>query len=404
MQPFIGTDAMERLQTSLDKVHRYAFYLFSFTIPLNQFISTRILLGVVAISLFTFRRANGFAIRNLWDVILYILVLIVGLAYSTDIITGLRVLETSFPFLALPVAAGALLSWKSTEIRSCFRFFVWGTFLACIICLVNAVLASQTGLKEDIFAYNFTSLLGFQPIYFAYFLIFGITYSLFVLYYKDSAFGVSTGILVCSVMFLSLLLTGTKTSFICLLLVFSFFILKTLVEDRNRVRWLTTLFIAVMLACMFIVSLVDINNWNASSDAWERLALWESAFNAVPNIIWGVGTGDYKIVLNEYYTSHQLIEFAEDGMNAHNQLIQILFSNGVLGLISFVLMVAHPIYRSVRSGNMFALVSLFPFVIYGITEVFLGRYQGVVFWVWMHQTFLNLIIVEEPKIITSAIR
>lgn len=387
---------------SLDKVHRYSFYLFSFVIPLNQFIGTRILIVVAVISLFMYRKWSGFTLRNSWDMMLYLLVLAGGLAYSTDVIAGLRVLETSFPLLALPLAVAVLPTWRVNEIRFCFRSFVWGAFLACLICLTNAaVVAGQTDFNGSLYAYNFTTILGFQPIYFAYYLIFGITYCLFSLYHEDSDFSPVTGLLYSSVMFLSLLFTGTKTSFVCLLLVFSFFILKTLVEERTRIKWIVTLFIIIMLACMGIMNMLNINSWNASSDAWERMVLWESGIKAVPSIVFGVGTGDYKTELNEYYESHQLPEFAEDGMNAHNQLIQILFSNGILGLIAFLLLIAHPIYKAYRSGNMLALVSLFPFVIYGVTEVFLGRYQGVVFWAWMHQTFLSLVSGEESKMPNS---
>lgn len=389
---------MERTLTSLDKVHQYAFYFFSFTIPLSQFISTRILLGLALISLFSFRRTYGFVIRNLWDVILYILVLVGGLAYSTDIITGLRFLETSFPLVALPVAAAAFANWKPIEVRACLESFVWGTFLACLLCLINAALAWQTGDTKDIYAYNFTSILGFQPIYFAYYLIFAITYCLFTVYHNDSAYGMLTGVPVCAILFLSLMLTGTKTSFICLLLVFSFFILKTLVEDRNRERLIITLFIVTMLACMFIVSLLGVETWNASSDAWERMALWESAFRAVPDIFWGVGTGDYKIVLNEYYNSHELIEFARNDMNAHNQFIQIYFSNGILGLISLCILLCRPLYLSFKIQNSLGILIVFPFIIYGITEVFLGRYQGVVFFVFCHQLVVTQYYHIKPKL------
>lgn len=395
---------MERHSTSLVNIHRYAFYLLSFTIPLNQFISTRILLGAAVISLFTLRLVGGLSIRTFWGVLFYFNVLVIGLIYSSDLISGLRILETSFPLVVLPIAAGALSTWTPTQVRRCFESFVGGVFIACLICLGNILWRWQTDLGGDIYAYNFTSILGFQPIYFAYFLIFGITYILFVIYQGDSSIGLLAGISVCSILFISLLLTGTKTSFICLLLVFSFLILKTLLEERNRTKLLTTAFVLIMLTCMFIVTTMDIKKWDASTDAWERFALWESAFNAMPNILWGVGTGDTKEVLSAYYRSHELIEYAEDGLNAHNQLIQSTFSNGILGLISLVLMIAHPIYNSVRSRNTLALVSLFPFVIYGITEVYLGRYQGVVFWIWIHQTFMKMMVVEGPKILISPLR
>lgn len=395
---------MKWLPISVDKVHQIAFYIFTFTIPINQFISTRLLIVVAVISLLSHRRWS-LTIKNSWDMVVYFIVLAGGLTYSTDVISGFRVLEASFPLIVLPMAAAVLPTWKKSEIHKVFKSFVWGAFLACVICLANtAIILVNTGLNGDFFADNFTSILGFQPLYFAYYLIFGITYCLFTIYHQDSDFSPMRGMLISIILFLALLFTGSKTSFVSLLLVFSFFILKVLVEERNSIKLIVSVLMVGMLVCVVMMSMLNIRNWNASSDAWERIALWESGIKAVPNIVFGAGTGDYKVVLNEYYRNHHLTEFAKDGMNAHNQMIQILFSNGILGLLSFLLLITHPIYRAFKSRNMLALVSYFPFIVYGITEVFLGRYQGVVFYAWLHLVFLSIISQEESKLPNSTVR
>jgi O-antigen ligase len=148
--------------------------------------------------------------------------------------------------------------------------------------------------------------------------------------------------------------------------------------------------IVLMLSCMFLISVVENGNRAfALNDSWERAILWESAISANATPFFGVGTGDYKIALNDYYTKHNLEQFASESYNAHNQLIQLLFSNGVFGLLAFSIMIGRPLYLAVKKKNILAILCIFPFLIYGMTEVFLGRYQGIVFFALLHQIFIN---------------
>ncbi len=133
------------------------------------------------------------------------------------------------------------------------------------------------------------------------------------------------------------------------------------------------------------------------NDSWDRFALWKSAIIANPNIFLGVGTGDYKTVLNEYYQSHGLTQFAIDSFNSHNQFIQIFFSNGILGLIAVIILMGRPLYLAVKNNQPFGILVFFPFIIYGMTEVFLGRYQGIVFFALLHQFFVSQYLSTKPS-------
>ena len=184
-----------------------------------------------------------------------------------------------------------------------------------------------------------------------------------------------------------LLLTGGYTAFISLILVFSFFVLKFFIEDRTPPKRLTFILILLMVATMFVVNSTR-HNKMILDDSWERFVLWESAIKANPNLLFGVGTGDYKVEMNRYYQNHAMPQFANESYNSHNQFIQLFFSNGLIGLFAIALLVIRPLYLSYKSQNVFGILILFPFLIYGVTEVFLGRYQGVVFFALLHQIFI----------------
>jgi O-antigen ligase len=144
-----------------------------------------------------------------------------------------------------------------------------------------------------------------------------------------------------------------------------------------------------MLGCIFLVSVEEGSQREEMNDSWDRFILWRSAIQANSDYLTGVGTGDYKIVLNEFFREHNQEMFARESFNSHNQFIQIFFSNGFFGLAALTLMLLRPLYLAFKHNDQMGILILFPFLIYGMTEVFLGRYQGVVFYALLHQIFIS---------------
>jgi O-antigen ligase len=194
------------------------------------------------------------------------------------------------------------------------------------------------------------------------------------------------------------MLSGGRTAFISLLLVFSFFMLKFLLEERTSHKLLVFIIVCFLTLSLFAVNSIEYWNelWSVESDYWDREALWRSALKANPFPLFGVGTGDDRMVLNDYYIGHGLEEFAKNNFNSHNQFIQIYFSNGLLGLVAVALILIRPLYVALRSENTPGVLIIFPFFIYGMTEVFLGRYQGVVFFAVLHQLLISRYYIGAP--------
>ncbi len=326
---------------------------------------------------------------------LYLLILVVGLLYSEDVNSGLRVLETSFSLFAIPIIFSRTVQLEIIQLREIVLTFIVGLVVACIICLAIATFTYfHNGDIHQFFFYLLTDAIDFQPTYLAYYICFAITILLYFLYYRISR--VPRWILVLTILFLfaMLMLTAGRTAYISMLLTLSFFILKFFFEEKSFSNKTIVFLIAIsLLTGMLVVNHFDLNTGYLSgeenNDFWERLSLWKAALQANPDFLLGVGTGDYKIVLNEYFVSHGLHHYAKASYNSHNQFIQALFSNGFLGLISVFILIGRPIYLSVKHQNILGILVFFPFLIYGITEVFLGRYQGVVFFAFLHQCFIT---------------
>lgn len=360
------------------------------TIPLSSYISTKVLVLAFIFSLFL-KPDDQDSIFKLagksWDVVIYITILLFGLIHSEDLETGLRVLETSLSLVGWLVIFSRIPNFSSNSHKLLISFIV-GLLIACIACLSSALIAySQSGDLNVFFYYQLTQIINSHPTYLAYYLIFSITYIVYILYYGNVRTNKKAWISILIFFFLMLVLTGGKTAYVSVLMIFSFFILKFLLEEITKEKKIVFSVILILLISLFVSNSINTFDVELSqqNDYWERLILWESAILANPNPIVGVGTGDYKDALNAYYQSHGMEEFAKGSFNSHNQFIQVYFSNGLIGLMALIFLIGRPLYLSIRSQNTLGILLIFPFIIYGVTEVFLGRYQGVVFFALLHQ-------------------
>lgn len=377
-------------RTLLTKVYWWALQLFVFTIPLSQFVSVRLMIASLLLSFFVADLPNAFrrVVRNSAELFVYMGILLLGLLLTDDLETGLDEIETSFSIVAVPLTFLGAYRLGDNRFSRLVWAFVAGVACACAANFANALYQYGVTKSPSVFFYSkLMEFTGHDPTYMAYYLIFCITFLLFVVFYEQTV--VPKFAILGSVFFLfaSLMLTSGKTAFLSLLLVFSFFALKYILENRDRNKHAVFVTVMVLLVALFAVSSAGSMNerWTVESDTWERSILWRSAVHANPAPITGVGTGGYKDVLNDYYRANNMPMFADASYNAHNQYIQLYFSHGLIGLLVILTLLSRPLYQAMKNQSTIALLSFFPFVIYGITEVFLGRYQGVVFFALVHQ-------------------
>ena len=375
--------------------------VFAFTIPISQFVSVRLIILTLIISLIIVRsRINylSYISKNL-DVLFFLFVIVLGLLYTFEFPTGLGVIETNFSMVGLSFVFFTI-RMNEDRFYEIFVTFIKGLFLSCLICLLSSFLSFFKTCSLPVFLFDkFTSSLDFQPTYFAYYLVFAITFGLYLLKYKKS--NTKPWIIASLIFFffLILMLTGGRTSFISLLLVFSFFLLSFFLDEERISQIHTFSLIVAMMLGMFATTFYEKDTRTLIlNDSWDRYDLWKSAISANTNFLFGVGTGDYKVVLNEYFRSHNMKKYAADSLNSHNQFIQTYLSNGLLGLVAIIFLLGRPLYSSFMRGYPLGILVFFPFLLYGMTEVFLGRYQGVVFFAFLHQAFIAYLASSKPTV------
>lgn len=362
-----------------------------FLIPVFQTASSAMVLLLVAASFFVSNRKSlTVVLHSGWDCFLYVFILLVGMLYTTDQVTGLHVIETSlslvaFPFIFRPIEGLTMIR------RNALFYSLWAGLLSALVYCIGlaAFRYYHTSDISEFFAEQLTSpLSNTLAVYFAYYLIFAITFGLYLLYVDQFAISRTILILALIFSFMMLLMMGSSTAIVSILFCLLYFVLKFIFEGKRT----THNALAFGFSLCFLFSLFALN-WSqpeflGNDEYWERFVLWESAVKAMPDWLLGIGTGDYTTVLNDYYRAHNLEKFASDNFNPHNQYLETVFSTGLAGLIALLLMISRPIYMAIRTQNTLGFLCCFPFIVYGLTEVFLGRYQGVVFFGFLHQVFV----------------
>ncbi len=367
---------------------------FVFSIPLLPAHSIKLLvLALIGLIIIQYKKFSlqRFFVRS-WDILLYLSILALGLIWSEDILAGTKALETSLSLVGIAIVASFWDNLVETGFNKILWSFTYGVLLASLVCVLFALfnyLKSADG--QVFFYYNLVSIIKSHPTYLAYYIILSISWLLYQLY--STLYSITRLLfhLAC-LFFLSvvLVLSGGQTAFISLVFIFSFFLLKYFTEAKTNRSTLVIYSICVLTGLLVMVKLNLILGKNVlQDDSWERYHLWQAGIMANTDFFWGVGTGDVKAILNSYLHSVRLNDFAAKEYNSHNQFIQMFLSSGIIGLCILVIMIGRPLYTAYKARNVFGVLLLFPFIIYGVTEVFLGRYQGVVFFALTHQLLIT---------------
>ena len=147
------------MSRSADKFLWITFILFVLVLPVSSFISARILVLLLILSLVFGERKFILLdlLKSSWDIFFYLLVLVLGFIYSTDEETGMRTLETSFALLTLPIVCFRIQAFSRDRLNSIFLFFSLGIFVAGLICLVNAFVTYKNNghISQVFFFYDF---------------------------------------------------------------------------------------------------------------------------------------------------------------------------------------------------------------------------------------------------------
>jgi O-antigen ligase len=124
-----------------------------------------------------------------------------------------------------------------------------------------------------------------------------------------------------------------------------------------------------------------------------RSLIWKSAFGVIKsNLILGVGTGDASYELKKEFKKRGYVDGYYDNLNAHNQFLEILLENGIIGLIIFLSLICYSIYISITEQNLLLGLFIIMMTVFFMFETVLNRLAGITFF----PLFAFLLIYYQP--------
>tara|TARA_R110002050_G_scaffold269011_1_gene411204 strand:- start:720 stop:1991 length:1272 start_codon:yes stop_codon:yes gene_type:complete len=385
-------------------------YLFVATLPLWENLNTIVLWFFVASSLFILKPKVRFQNLKENKTALYFLValfllFILGWFFSTNVKDALRDIERSLGLVIIPFI---ILSHKRADfnLKRTYTFFGIGLFTGMVICwayiiesiLTNATPWVQAGyfFKWIYNGWNALIPLEGHPSYFAVMLVIFILGIIRMPEFINLRKNKLKLVLLLAPFFLFLIETSSRIGIICLVVMIVITIFRKL-EIKKIFYFIGLVILLAILSLKFdylgtkFSAIVDTQG-NVTLDRYPRWIAILSEFDDRGNYIFGVGTGDSQALYNLAYSKGDFTIALNNRYNAHNQYLEFLVSNGILGLLIF-LIVLFIFYRKTKlrgeALTFFVIIALFSFSesIFGISKgVFIFAFFYSFFIVWYPNT------------------
>ncbi|HAF28009.1 MAG TPA: hypothetical protein DCG75_03080 [Bacteroidales bacterium] len=352
----------------------YVFLVLVFFIPFTKeylpyIMFLWVLSGVLAIHKVN-RRSFEYKILLLFP-LFFFLIHVIGLIYSTNFRNGLFDLEVKLSILFIPVVSIFITEKVRVNSRLILKIFVFGNFIAGLICLsfalYKSILINEAGIyifepsiwpvgtqglnffqlvnhRYTYFSYSYLSIL-LHPTYFSVYLMFSLAILVYLIRSSKKRHVLYYALIIYFSIFIWLL--GSRAGYITYLISFFSFILIIILKFKKYWLGIGAFVIGVSLALLVLTNSQIIkniketaniveNNQSLTKDSDIRLWLWKSGMEVFQeHPFFGVGTGDIDEFLKKKYQGYGLTDADLHNYNTHNQYIDVAIKLGVVGLIVF---------------------------------------------------------------------
>ena len=348
--------------------------------------------------------------RELWLFLGFFGLFAIGMLYTSNVKQGLRELDTRSALLVLPFI---LLTCKIKLGKNAIeRLVVWFFYIGLIMGVVVLVLALLRYLKEhdaSVFFYDtLTDIIGLHPVYFSYYLAFGLFGRYMIQYkskHKNFLFWITNAFAV-----IMLVLLASKMVLALLFLIALFLLAGNFRSDPSFHKMISIVFFAlIFVGSIFLFSGVrqrvssafDVDFSDVARNTYEydhhfsglslRLVVWRLSLQHLYRdglILSGVGTGDVIDYLNSVYAEHGLIGAGYERLNTHNEYIQTLVTLGVIGFLYLFFFYAWGLVRATREQNFLLTVFVLILSLSSLSEALLTVNKGIVFFSFWYPLLL----------------
>lgn len=402
-----------------DKINYWLYTGLILTLVISNSLNSILIILFIIFNLITLSKAGLlklFSDRLLILTASLFLVYIISFLLSENKTYAVKVLERNISLFLLPAAVfSSIYKRPEFNIKLILRNFV---YIISVLLLISFVLAL---IKN--FNFNFNNdypLLKFKSWFFTYHYlasninISAIYLSLFVsltacfviidiIGRENYKLKVNKNIkwlwLLIIITFLFLL--SARTILLTTCLITSFLIFNYAKKEKK-----IPLFIFITLILLFGLSIIIYNNdvlrlrITSAFMFYEdtkyfggglssRVHQWQSILKELQNnnLLFGVGIGDVNEGYSLAYKKYDLDWALKNNFNSHNMYLEILFSSGILGLITLLLLFTESSITAIKHKDLKYMLFLILFIIAGITESLLNRQYGIIYFLIFNSLF-----------------
>ncbi len=391
------------------------FFFVGFSLPFS-FAFNSISIALFFLFSFTFFKRENFSriIKNKEIFIFYFLfftVQLISVFYSNDKKLAFEVVLRNILFILLPIAFINLkykTSYKELQI----------SYIGLLLAVIVNLLWSYYYYFKYLFLENIpiknllrerfleNGIYNIHVPYFAMLIVFLIicTFKMRFFKYKRANKITTYGILF--LLISSLFLISGLMSIFILFIFFGYLFLTSKLSKLKKVIFSITALLVIMSSLFYIKNLSQLDRVRSSESLIYRVQdfmnskdsvrkqNWESVIKVISsNLIIGVGADGGLELLQKERTI--LTEPFVNKHNAHNTFLEILLRYGIIGISIYLLIFYNLAKKAKSTDNYFLKWFIIIFIISGITESYLQRQIGLVFFVFF--SLLLYIYEEEIK-------
>lgn len=112
----------------------------------------------------------------------------------------------------------------------------------------------------------------------------------------------------------------------------------------------------------------------------QRVVIWQNAYEqSVQRLPLGAGTGAGRDVMHEVYQAKGYTYILKKNYNCHNQYLQMLLGQGIMGIAALLLFIGYPLFASIRRKNFLLGATVAVFALNMLVESMLETRAGTDF-------------------------
>lgn len=334
--------------------------------------------------------------------VLYYLLHVLGMAWSTDIAFGLFDLEVKLSLLLLPlVAAGMRISAGKDILRSAMTAYSVGLMLALLISVYSSLNCYANNGWTECFTQSYLSVY-IHPSYMAWFACWALFYWGYELLNAnvEGLFARRSAMVFMPFLLIFIVMLSSKSGLIGLGLVLLILVVHAArMLPRKTFAWLLlALLVSTALPVAFLSRVIEARVGEAihavretpsaepsavqeQSSSSGRLTVWECSVQCIRTSPWGAGTGDIKHALMECYEQKHAGTAILHKLNSHSQILQSGVALGWPGLLLVCGLMLIPLAIAILRKDVFLSIFSLLFILNGAIESVLEVQAGVVFFI-----------------------